>query len=70
MKRSITEPEASSFTFKGGELRDLFWCDIFSRNTFHFPLKNGWEDHPDLYFFSNPKVWEANFITLRSLSEP
>ena len=41
MKRSITEPEASSFTFKGGELRDLFLCDIFSRNTFHFPLRNG-----------------------------
>ena len=49
MKRSlITEPEASSFTFQGGELRDLFLCDIFSRNTFHFPLRNGWEDQPDL----------------------
>ena len=48
MNRSITEPEASSFTFKGGELRDLLLCDIFSRNTFHFPLRNGWEDQPDL----------------------
>ena len=48
MKRSITEPEASSFTFKGCELRDLFLCDIFSRNTFHFALQKGWEDQPDL----------------------
>ena len=33
MKRSITEPEASSFTFRGGELRDPFL-----RDSEHFSL--------------------------------